>query len=65
VRKIVEIMKKPGDPAVRELLERINRGEDRMTIGGLEGAARAFLLALLFRHLRRMLIVITPTDKEA
>ena len=65
MRKIVEIMKKPGDPALRELLERIARGEDRIAVGGLEGAARAFLPALLFRHLRRPLIVIVPTEKEA
>ena len=58
-------MKKPRDPSVRELLERIALGEERITIGGLEGAARAFLLALLFRHLRRTLIVIGPTEKEA
>jgi transcription-repair coupling factor (superfamily II helicase) len=65
VRKIVEIRNAPGDPTIRELLEKINRGEDRITIGGLEGAARSFLLALLFRYLRRPLIVITPTEKEA
>ncbi len=65
MRKIVEIMKKPGDPALRELLERIARGEDRIAVGGLEGAARAFLPALLFRHLHRPLIVIVPTEKEA
>ncbi|MHB9096713.1 MAG: transcription-repair coupling factor [Syntrophales bacterium] len=65
MRKIVEIMKKPGDPALRELLERIARGEDRIAVGGLEGAARALLPALLFRHLRRPLIVIVPTEKEA
>ena len=58
-------MKKPGDPALRELLERIHRGDDRMTVDGLEGAARAFLPALLFRHLRRPLIVVCPTEKEA
>jgi transcription-repair coupling factor (superfamily II helicase) len=65
LKKIVEIMKKPGDPSVRELLERISLGEDRITVGGLEGAARAFLLSLLLRHLRRTLIVIGPTEKEA
>jgi transcription-repair coupling factor (superfamily II helicase) len=65
VRKIVEIMKKPADPSVRELLEKITLGESRISIGGLEGAARAFLLSLLFRHLRRTLIVVGPTEKEA
>ena len=63
MRKIVEITKKPGDPALRELLERIDRGEDRIRVGGLEGSARAFLMALLFRHLRRPLIVIVPDGK--
>ncbi len=65
MRKIVEITKKASDPAVRELLERIDRGEDRIRVGGLEGSARAFLLALLFHHLRRPLIVIVPEEKEA
>ena len=65
VRKIVGTIKKSADPVVRELLERLDRGEDRIPIGGLEGSARAFLIALLFRHLRRTLIVIVPTEKEA
>ena len=65
MRKIVGTIKKPADPVVRELLERLDRGEDRIPIGGLEGSARAFLIALLFRHLRRTLIVIVPTEKEA
>jgi transcription-repair coupling factor (superfamily II helicase) len=65
VRKIVENRKIPVDPALRGLLERLNRGEQRIAIGGLEGSARAFLMALLFRQLRRPLIVISPTEKDA
>jgi len=65
VRKIVENRKNPVDPALRELLERLGRGEQRIAVGGLEGSARAFLMALLFRQLRRPLIVISPTEKEA
>jgi len=65
VRKIVENRKNPGDPALRGLLERLGRGEQRIAVGGLEGSARAFLMALLFRQLRRPLIVISPTEKEA
>ena len=65
VRKIIENRKNPVDPALRELLERLGCGEERVVVGGLEGAARSFLLALLFRQLRRPLIVISPTDKEA
>ena len=65
MRKIVETRKNPGDPALRELLERLERGEERIAVGGLEGSARAFLMALLFRQLRRPLIIISPTEKEA
>ena len=65
MRKIVENRKNPSDPALRELLERLGRGEERIAVGGLEGSARAFLVALLFRQLRRPLIVISPTEKEA
>jgi len=65
LRKIVEIKNNSGDPALRELLERLGRGEERIAVGGLEGAARAFVIALLFRHLRRPLIVIAPTEKDA
>ncbi|MCX5839143.1 MAG: transcription-repair coupling factor [Deltaproteobacteria bacterium] len=65
MRKIVENRKNPGDPALRDLLERLGRGEQKIAVGGLEGAARAFLVALLFRQLRRPLIVISPTEKEA
>jgi transcription-repair coupling factor (superfamily II helicase) len=65
VRKIVEIKNNPGDPALRELLERLGRGEERIAVGGLEGAARAFVIAFLFRHLNRPLIVVAPTEKDA
>ncbi len=50
----------PVIPPCGSCLERIARGEDRIAVGGLEGSARAFLMALLFRHLRRPLIVIVP-----
>ena len=65
MRKIVENRKNPGDPALLGLLERLGRGEQRIAVGGLEGSARAFVMALLFRQLRRPLIVISPTEKEA
>ncbi|MBN2438308.1 MAG: transcription-repair coupling factor [Deltaproteobacteria bacterium] len=65
MRKIVENQKNPRDPALRELLERLDGGEQRIAVGGLAGSARAFLTALLFRQLRRPLILISPTEKEA
>lgn len=50
---------------MRWLLERLERDEKRVAVGGLEGSVRAFLIALLFRRLRRPIIVISPTEKEA
>jgi hypothetical protein len=64
VRKIVEMIRRPEDPVVRDLLERIARGGARISVGGLTGAARPFVTALLARHLHRPLVVVSPTDKE-
>ncbi|MBU2227748.1 MAG: transcription-repair coupling factor [Proteobacteria bacterium] len=64
-RKIVEIRRSPGDPAFRGLLDGLARGEGRISVAGLEGAARAFQIALLFRRSRRTIIVVSPTEKEA
>jgi transcription-repair coupling factor (superfamily II helicase) len=47
------------------LLELLDRGDEKVAVGGLEGSARAFLMALLFRQQHRPLIVISPTEKEA
>jgi len=65
VRKIVEIRKDPADPAFRDLLDRCRSGEGPITVGGLEGSARALVLSLLFAHLGRPLVVVSPTEKEA
>ncbi len=65
LRKIVDTTKRPSDPNLRDLLDRIARGEERIRVGGLEGSARAFLAALLFHHLHRPLIMVVPDEKEA
>ncbi|MCE5265543.1 MAG: transcription-repair coupling factor [Deltaproteobacteria bacterium] len=65
MRKIVENRKSPADPALRELWERLDRGKERIAVGGLEGSARAFLVAILFRRLHLPLVVVSPTEKEA
>ncbi|MCE5281525.1 MAG: hypothetical protein LLG93_05420, partial [Deltaproteobacteria bacterium] len=65
MRKIVEIRKDPADPAFRDLLDRCRRGEGPVTVGGLEGSARALVLSLLFVRLGRPFVVISPTEKEA
>jgi transcription-repair coupling factor (superfamily II helicase) len=65
LRKIVENKKYPVHPALLGLLERLEGSERRIAVGGLAGSARAFVIALLFRQLRRPLIVILPTRKES
>lgn len=65
MRKIVENRKAAVDPALRELLGRLEAGEREITVSGLEGSARPFLAALLFKQLRRPLVVVSPNDKGA
>ena len=65
MRKIVETRKNTTDPALRDLLERFARGDGTIPVAGLEGSARALVLALLFDHLNRPLVVVSPTEKEA
>ena len=65
MRKIVDQRARPGDPVLRELLERLAGGQEAVRVGGLEGSARRFLLAQLFRQLGRTLIVTVPTEPEA
>ncbi|MDA8126495.1 MAG: transcription-repair coupling factor [Deltaproteobacteria bacterium] len=65
VKKIVDPLHQPADPVLRDLLERIARGETAIPVHGLEGAGRAFVTALLFHRLHRPLILVCPTEKEA
>ncbi len=53
------------DKNFQQLCDLIQRGDKRITVGGLESAAKAFLLAALFRRLDKPLVVISPTEKEA
>jgi transcription-repair coupling factor (superfamily II helicase) len=64
VRKIVDDIKKPHDPAIRKILERVACGDNRIVVDGLNGAAAAFLVACLFRHFRKPVILIVATEKE-
>ncbi|MHB8829417.1 MAG: transcription-repair coupling factor [Syntrophales bacterium] len=65
MRKIVEAGKRVIDSSLRELIERLARREDKLIVHGLDGAARAFVTAMLFRHLGRPLTVILPDLKAA
>ena len=65
MKRIVRPVMKSRDPALAELLARIDRRERSIFVRGLEGTARAFVMALLHRQLARPVMVITPTEKEA
>ena len=53
------------DPAFQQLCELVGRGERKIVIGGLQSAAKAFILARFFRRTAQPLFVISPTEKEA
>ena len=65
MRKIVDQRDRSGDPGLRELLSRLAGGAETVRVGGLDGSARRFVLAQLFRRLERTLVVAVPTDQEA
>ncbi|HYA15301.1 MAG TPA: transcription-repair coupling factor [Syntrophales bacterium] len=65
MRKIVEKEKKIDSHPFTELFDRIIGGEKKVTISGLQGSAKSFLLSLISRRINKTLIVITPTEKEA
>ncbi len=72
MRTIVEIKKakldfhkKIADNILRELMDRLIRGEERLIVRGLDGAARAFVIATVFEQIGRPVTVIRPSIKEA
>jgi transcription-repair coupling factor (superfamily II helicase) len=65
VKKIIQHKKTMRNPAYAELLEGIARGEKRMTVSGLTGSAKAFVLAASFRSGARTFFVICPAERDA
>ncbi len=65
MRRIAEFKKKVIDSSLREVIDRVARKEDKLIVHGLDGAARAFVTAMLFRHLGCPITVIRPELKEA
>ena len=65
MRKIINKERKLDSPPFTALFDGIREGEKKLTVSGLRGSARSFLLSLISRHTNRTLIVITPTEKEA
>ena len=52
------------DPLQR-LCDLIGRGERKIAITGLQQAAKALIISLLFRRAAKPLFIISPTEKEA
>ena len=65
VRKIINKEKTLDSPPFTSLFDRIKRGEEKLTVSGLQGSAKSFLLSLISRQINRTLIVIAPTEREA
>ena len=65
VRKIINKEKKLDGPPFTALFGGIRGKEKELTVSGLRGSARAFLLSLISKHTDRTLIVVAPTEKEA
>jgi len=53
------------DSSLRALIDKIHRGDDQVDICGLQGSAKAFITALLFRDIKRTTLFITPSRREA
>ena len=50
---------------LHNLLEQIKLSDPKVNVGGLVGAARSYLVSLLFARLEQTLLVICPEEKEA
>ncbi len=65
MRKIIDKKILPDAPAVREILELLEKEASVLDVHGLTGSARPFLTALLFDRLPAPMAVICPTAREA
>jgi len=65
VRKIINKEKTLDSPPLAALLDGIRKGEKKLTVSGIQGSAKSFLLSLISRQINRTLIVIAATEKEA
>ena len=55
----------PGDPAVAELLKRVDRGDKKIKAGGLRGSSRALLVSLIAEATARPVVIVCPTPEQA
>lgn len=62
---IIEAPNLPLAHPFGQLCNLVRRGDRKIALSGLEAAAKAFLLAALFRRIDKPLVVISATAKEA
>lgn len=65
MRKIISAKSEIDIEPIRQLLEYIAGGVQKIDANGLVGTARSFLTALLYKHLQNNILVICPEEKDA
>ncbi len=65
MRKIINKEKSLDSHPFIALFDRITQGEKKVSVSGLQGSAKSFILSLISRRINKTLIVITPSEKEA
>ena len=60
-----DFYKRIADSSLRELMDRLGRGEERLIVEGLQGAARALVIAAVFEQMGRPVTVIRSSVREA
>ena len=61
---ITKKINKSTEP-LHNLIRQISEGSAKVDVSGLNGAARSFLVSLLFERLDRPLLIVCPEEKEA
>jgi len=65
VRKFITKKINKGTEYLHDFIRRISEGSAKVDVSGLNGAARPFLVSLLFERLERPLLIVCPEEKEA
>ncbi len=65
MRKIISKKNTEDIEPLRYLLEELKHSDPKVNVGGLVGAARSYLVSLLFSRMEKTLLVVCPEEKEA
>jgi hypothetical protein len=65
MRKIITKKKNDDIEPLNNLIRRIDNDFEKVNVRGLNGAARPFLVSLLFERLDKPLLVVCPEEKDA